>query len=70
MGLMKVTADMTVANVLKQSKKAAEVFRKYNLYCIGCKGAVEDTIMKVAVNNGIDVKVFVEELNKAMRSGS
>lgn len=62
---MAITEKMTVIQVLKNSQNTKNVFKKYNLYCTGCRGNTEDTIEKVAINNGLDVASFVKELNKA-----
>lgn len=62
---MEITKTTYVPEALKLSKHVADVFRKHNLRCLSCKGIAEDTIEKVAFNNGIDLKSFLEELNKA-----
>lgn len=62
---MKITENTRVVEALKLSHNVHSVFDKYGLYCAGCKGAVEDTIGKVADNNGLDLKKLLAELNKA-----
>ncbi|HOP28361.1 MAG TPA: disulfide oxidoreductase [Spirochaetota bacterium] len=62
---MEITKNTYVPDALKVSKHVSEVFRKHNLRCLKCKGIVEDTIEKVAFNNGIDLQSFLDELNKA-----
>jgi hybrid cluster-associated redox disulfide protein len=64
---MKITEDMKLKDVIARHVQVAKVFKKYNLDCIGCKGADEDTVRIVAVNNGIDVNQFVKELNDAIK---
>jgi len=63
---MKITEKTTVPEVLKMSKNASQVFKKYNLDCLGCKGSQDETLDKVAVNNGLDLKAFMEELSAAI----
>jgi hypothetical protein len=41
---MKITADTSVQDALKQSKNVQQVFKKYRLHCAACKGSKEDTI--------------------------
>ena len=48
------------------SGKIIKVFEGYGLYCPACKGAGEETIEKVAVNNGLDVKKLLQDLNSAL----
>ncbi len=64
---MKITEDMKLKDVITHNIQVAKVFKKYNLDCIGCKGADEDTIRMVAVNNGLDVHQFIKELNDAIK---
>ena len=63
---MKIAGNTNVAEAFKMSKEINKVFKSYNLHCPGCKGASEDTIEKVAVNNGLDLQVFLDDLNKAL----
>ncbi len=67
---MKIKADTVVVDAIKMSKEVIKVLKKYKLDCAGCRGAVEDTIEKVAVNNGLDLKVFLEDLNNAIKPGT
>lgn len=67
---MKIKADTVVVDAIKMSKEVTKVLKKYKLDCAGCRGAVEDTIEKVAVNNGLDLKVFLEDLNNAIKPGT
>ena len=60
---MKFTKNSKVNDVLKGSPAAKKVFDKYNLDCPQCKGSIEDSIYKVAENNGLDLDSFLKELN-------
>ncbi|MGQ9842785.1 MAG: DUF1858 domain-containing protein [Spirochaetota bacterium] len=64
---MKITEDMKLKDVIAHHVQVAKVFKKYNLDCIGCKGADEDTVRIVAMNNGLDVHQFIKELNDAIK---
>ena len=65
---MEIKDKTTVEEAIKKSREAARVLKKYNLDCAGCKGAKEDTIEKVAVNNGLDLKELLKELNAAAKA--
>ena len=60
---MKFNETTSIFEVLKKSKNTLKVFTKYNLDCPGCKGSSQDTIRNVAINNGLDLDVFIKELN-------
>lgn len=62
---MKIDRKSIVADILKANKKTADVFRQYNLECLGCKGGEQETVEKAAINHGIPVDTLVMELNRA-----
>ena len=62
---MEIKKNTYVPEALKMSKNVADIFKKHNLYCLSCKGMIEDTIEKVALNNGIELQPFLDELNRA-----
>jgi hypothetical protein len=64
---MTISENTTVEKALKMSKNIIRVFRKYNLYCPECKGNREDTVKMVALNNGLNIKKFLKELNEALK---
>ncbi len=64
--MMKISAKSQLTDVLKMSKNVQGVFKKYNLVCPGCKGASEETIEKVAINNGLNLKELLADLNNAL----
>ena len=65
---MDIRGNTTVEEAVQRSRKIAEVFKKYKLDCPDCKGAKEDTIEKVALNNGLDLEALLKELNAALRA--
>ncbi len=67
---MKITKNTTVQEALKKSREVLEVFRKYHLYCPGCKGSSQDTIEIVALENNIDLETFLQELNESLKAAS
>ncbi len=62
---MEIKEKTTVHEAIKRSKEVIKVFKKYNLDCPSCRGSAEETMEKVAVNNGLDIKKFLKELNEA-----
>lgn len=63
---MKITAETSATDALKMSKKVADVFNKYGLVCIGCKGLKEEKIGRIAFNQGLDPDKFIADLNAAI----
>ena len=63
----KITEDMNIREVIEKHPEVVPVFAKYNMGCIGCIAASFEKISDIAAVHGIDVKKFVEELNKAMK---
>lgn len=62
----KITKATRALDALKMSNEIMKIFKKYGLYCPQCKGIGEDTIEKIAMCNGMDVKEFVNELNATL----
>lgn len=62
---MKITANTKMFDVLKNSKGAAAVLKKYGLPCAGCKGAGEDSVSHAANNYSVNIDSLLADLNKA-----
>ena len=60
----KINKDMTFAQVMQMSPEVATVLRKYNLGCIGCMGAQNESLEQGCRAHGIDVDEIVKDLNK------
>lgn len=63
----KITKNMTFAEVLQKHPKAAPIFFKHGMTCIGCPFAAQETIEQGAKAHGIDPKKLVEKLNKTIK---
>jgi hybrid cluster-associated redox disulfide protein len=62
----KITADMSIDEVLKLYPETAEVFRKYfHGGCFACPAARMETLGDGAMVHGLDVDFIVGELNKS-----
>lgn len=59
----KVTKDMTFHQVLQMSPEVAKVLGHYNLGCIGCMGAMNETLEQGAMAHGLDVQDILRDLN-------
>ncbi|MEJ2699114.1 MAG: DUF1858 domain-containing protein [Desulfuromonadales bacterium] len=59
----KITKTMTFHQVLQMSPEVAKVLGKYNLGCIGCMGAANETLEQGAVAYGLNVDDILRDLN-------
>jgi len=63
-----ITKDMSFGEVLQRFPQTMPVFGKYGMHCIGCSMSAFETIEQGALAHRIDVKKFVDDLNKAAGS--
>lgn len=59
----KITQDMTFHQVLQMSPEVVKVLAKYRLGCVGCMGAVNETLAQGAIAHGLDVADILRDLN-------
>jgi len=59
----KITKEMTFHQILQMSPEVAKVLGEYNLGCIGCMGAMKETLEQGAVAHGLDVNEILRDLN-------
>jgi hybrid cluster-associated redox disulfide protein len=62
----KITKNMTFFEVMRMHPDAVSVFQKYNLGCVGCMGAQNESLEQGANAHGIDVEALVKDLNAAI----
>ena len=63
----KITADMTIGELIQTHPKAAEILFKEGLMCAMCGMAGNETIRQGAEAHGIDAKKLIEKLNKEIK---
>ena len=61
-----ITKNMTFFEVMRMHPDAVPVFQKYNLGCVGCMGAQNESLEQGAHAHGIDVEALVKDLNAAI----
>ncbi|MCL6614817.1 MAG: DUF1858 domain-containing protein [Firmicutes bacterium] len=61
---MTIDADRPIAEVLEKNPKAAEVFLRFGLHCLGCIAASGETVRQAAEVHGIDLEELKRELAK------
>lgn len=58
-----INKDMTFAEVLRMHPGVVKVLAKYNLGCIGCMGAQQESLEQGCSAHGLDVTEVVKDLN-------
>ncbi len=59
----KITKDMTFHQVLQMSPQVAKVLGEFNLGCVGCMGAMNESIEQGAKAHGLEVEEIITALN-------
>ena len=59
-----VTKDMTFAQVLRMHPDVVKVLSRFNLGCVGCMGAQNESLEQGCSAHGLDVNEVLKELNQ------
>jgi hybrid cluster-associated redox disulfide protein len=59
----KISKDMTFNQVLQMSPEVARVLGQFNLGCVGCMGAMNESLEQGARAHGLDVNKILDALN-------
>lgn len=54
--------DMSIMEALQAHPQAREVFKKHGMACLGCMGAMQESIEAGARMHGIDIDALLAEL--------
>ena len=58
-----ITKDMTFHDVMQKSPEVVKVLGSFNLGCVGCMGAMNETLEQGATAHGLDVEELLTALN-------
>lgn len=58
-----VEKDTIISEVIRLHPKARSIFVKYGMGCLGCMGALDETIEGGAKMHGINAERLIAELN-------
>jgi hybrid cluster-associated redox disulfide protein len=61
---MKVTADMTIGDIVRMHPDTARVLMSFGMGCVSCPGAQMETLEQGAMVHGFDLDEILQELNK------
>lgn len=59
----KITKDMTFHQVMQMDRETIKVLQQFNLGCVGCMGAQNETLEQGATAHGLDVNELLTALN-------
>ncbi len=59
----KITKDMTFHQVMQMSPEVVKVLGQFRLGCIGCMGAMNESLEQGATAHGLDVNELLKALN-------
>ena len=62
-----VRFDTRIADVISTYPEAIEIFEKYDMMCMSCMGASEETVLEGAVMHSVCPVSLVVEINKLIR---
>ena len=58
------TKDMSILDALQADPRAREVFAAHGMGCIGCMGAMLESIESGAKMHGLDPSALIADLNR------
>lgn len=58
-----INKDMTFAQVMRMHPDVVKVLAKYNLGCVGCMGAQNESLEQGCNAHGLEVDAVVADLN-------
>jgi len=67
---MKITKNMTFAQVLEKYPETSDIFFREGMACIGCPMAMQETIEQGCKAHGINIDVMLEKLNKRVKTNN
>lgn len=61
-----ITENLLIGDVLAEHPETFEVFLSHGLHCVGCGGALFETIAEGAWAHGINTPELIKDLNAAI----
>jgi hybrid cluster-associated redox disulfide protein len=61
-----ITADMSIAEVLKVDRKLAKILLDNGMHCLGCPHAAAESLAEAGAVHGIEVDKMIHDLNSAL----
>lgn len=65
---MKVTKDMTIAQVIQIDQNIIPILLDSGMHCIGCPSAQGESLAEAAFVHGLDADKLVDDINKFLEA--
>lgn len=62
--------NMSIMEAMQVHPKARDIFKMHGMGCLGCMGAVEESVEAGANMHGIDIDLLLGELNGLLKATS
>ncbi|WP_366942878.1 DUF1858 domain-containing protein [Syntrophomonas sp.] len=62
-----ITKDMVIQEIVTKYPQTLPVFGQFNMGCLGCSGALFETLEQGALAHGIDVDAMLKALNDLIK---
>ena len=59
----KITADMTIGEILNVREDVAPILLNMGMHCLGCPSAQAESLEDAAMVHGMDADLLVEKIN-------
>ena len=66
--MARITRNMTFVDILRSHPDAAKVLGRFNMGCVGCMGAQQETLEQGATAHGLDPEAVLKALNELFES--
>ena len=62
--MKKISAEMTIAEVIKECADARKILMRHGMYCIGCAVGEFESLKDAAEMHQVDLDALLRDLNK------
>jgi len=67
MAVMQITETTKITDAVALDPAVAKIFQKYDLYCLECRGMINEEIRHIAKNHGLNLERLLNELNSVLK---
>lgn len=62
-----ITKDMIIKDIVEKYPQTLPIFGQFQMGCLGCSGALFETLEQGALGHGIDVNAMLKALNDTIK---
>jgi len=64
---MQITETTKITDAIALSPAVGRIFQQYDLYCLECRGMINEEIRHIAKNHGLNLERLLSDLNSALK---